>query len=134
MEQYKDEVEVRWGKKAYADGETWWKNKTPGEQQKWKDASDSLSANWQSIAQHNTDPQSEEAQALAAEHVAWLESIPGTPGYDVGQAPDDYILGLAQMYIEDDRFAANYGGVSGATFVRESLKAFVAKRNAPAAD
>jgi MerR family transcriptional regulator, thiopeptide resistance regulator len=32
------------------------------------------------------------------------------------------------MYVADERFAANYGGVEGATFVRDAMTAF-AERN-----
>ncbi|WP_449282423.1 MerR family transcriptional regulator [Leucobacter sp.] len=36
-----------------------------------------------------------------------------------------YVRGLAEMYVADERFAANYGGVEGATFVRDALVAYV---------
>jgi MerR family transcriptional regulator, thiopeptide resistance regulator len=32
------------------------------------------------------------------------------------------------MYVADERFAKNYGGVEGATFVRDSMKEY-AERN-----
>ena len=38
-----------------------------------------------------------------------------------------YVLGLADMYVEDPRFAANYGGVEGAGFVRAALRSFAEK-------
>ncbi|KOS56069.1 TipAS antibiotic-recognition domain-containing protein, partial [Rhodococcus rhodochrous] len=58
-------------------------------------------------------------------HIAWLGSIPGTPGY--GEKPNrDYTLGLADMYVADERFAANYGGPDGAKFVRSALRARLA--------
>lgn len=61
---------------------------------------------------------------LARRHVEWLSGIPGTPGH--GAAPDrDYVLGLAEMYVTDQRFAANYGGLAGATFVRDALRVYV---------
>jgi hypothetical protein len=55
--------------------------------------------------------------------VEWLASIPGTPGADKG-----YVIGLGEMYVADDRFAKNYGGTAGATFVRDALRLY-ADRN-----
>ncbi|MET4780310.1 TipAS antibiotic-recognition domain-containing protein [Glaciihabitans sp. UYNi722] len=37
-------------------------------------------------------------------------------------------VGLGEMYVADDRFGANYGGVEGASFVRDAMKAY-AERN-----
>ncbi|MFP5312441.1 MAG: TipAS antibiotic-recognition domain-containing protein, partial [Actinomycetes bacterium] len=35
-----------------------------------------------------------------------------------------YVLGLAEMYVADPRFAAAYGGVEGARFVQAALQRF----------
>ena len=37
------------------------------------------------------------------------------------------MLGLADMYVADARFAANYGGEEGATFVRDALHEYAAR-------
>jgi hypothetical protein len=34
------------------------------------------------------------------------------------------LAGLADMYVADERFAANYGGTEGATYVRDALTHF----------
>ena len=34
--QYKDEVEQRWGKKAYADSDRWWRGMSADEKSAWK--------------------------------------------------------------------------------------------------
>jgi hypothetical protein len=34
------------------------------------------------------------------------------------------VLGLAEMYVADPRFAQNYGGPEGAAFVRDALRAY----------
>jgi hypothetical protein len=34
------------------------------------------------------------------------------------------VLGLAEMYVADERFAATYGGVDSATVVRDALVVF----------
>ena len=57
----------------------------------------------------------------------WLGSTPGIPR--TGDAPaKEYVLGLAEMYVADPRFAANYGGATGAAFVRDALAAYAANR------
>ena len=50
----------------------------------------------------------------------------GGPG---GAGPSkEYFTGLGEMYVSDERFAANYGGPAGAAFVRAALLAY-ADRN-----
>jgi len=125
---YQSEVEERWGKKAYADGDKWWRSMSEEDRTAWKAKQDDLLNDWREAAAAGIEPTSEEAQALAKRQEQWLGSIPGTPGYGTGEVPAAYLLGLAEMYVADDRFAANYGGTTGAEFVRETLKKFVASR------
>ena len=70
----------------------------------------------------------DEAQALAARHVAWLTDIPGTPAATTGGDAKAYVIGLGEMYVADDRFGANYatihGGTEGAEFVRDALRVY----------
>lgn len=121
--QYREEVEQRWGKDAYASSDAWWRGMSEAERAGWTATSAQLGADWIAAAQAGTDPGSTQAQALAARHVAWLASIPGTPGH--GTSPvKEYVTGLAEMYVADARFAANYGGQQGATFVRDALLAY----------
>ena len=53
--------------------------------------------------------------------------IPGTPQVN-GRPAKQYLVGLGEMYVADDRFGANYGGVAGASFVRDALAVY-AERN-----
>ena len=64
---------------------------------------------------------------LAQRHVDWLASIPGTPGSDADGPPAAYLTGLGDMYVADPRFGADYGGVEGATLVRDALSGYVAR-------
>ncbi|BCT74376.1 MerR family transcriptional regulator [Sinomonas cyclohexanicum] len=121
--QYKDEVEERWGKKAYADSDAWWRGLGPDGQKAWQDRVAQLSADWQAAFAAGEPHDGAAAQALAARHVQWLAGIPGTPGYPDGPAKE-YVLGLADMYVADPRFAKNYGGTGGAAFVRDALHAY----------
>lgn len=150
--QYEDEVRTRWGDASWEDSNTWWEGMGPAERQAWKQDVDELNGAWQEAAQDPAvSPGSPRAQALAARHIRWLASVPGTPaaaGSAAGSptaagggpgdrasrdaAPHDaaprdpalraYVLGLAEMYVADARFAENYGGPEGAEFVRAALR------------
>jgi DNA-binding transcriptional MerR regulator len=124
--QYKDEVGQRWGKDAYAASDRWWRSKSPEERTEWQQRQAQLASDWQAAAASGVAPDSEEAQALARRHAEWLAGIPGTPGYGTGAPSAAYLTGLGEMYVADDRFAANYGGTSGAAFVRDALSTYAA--------
>lgn len=123
--QYREEVEQRWGAKAYADSDSWWRGMTDAERSEWQRRVSDLSRDWIAAAESGVDPVSAEAQDLARRHVEWLASVPGTPaGADV----KGYVLGLGEMYVADPRFGANYatssGGTHGAEFVRDALRVY----------
>ena len=122
--QYRDEVEQRWGKDAYASGDRWWRAMSDDERSAWGERAAALGRDWTASAAAGTDPTSDEAQALARRHAQWLASIPGTPGHDAGAPAKEYLLGLGEMYVADPRFAANYGGEDGARFVRDALRVY----------
>jgi MerR family transcriptional regulator, thiopeptide resistance regulator len=126
--QYKEEVEERWGKEAYAKSDSWWRSMSADEKKAWQQRVADLGADWIAAAQAGTDPESDEAQALAQRHFDWLAGIPGTPGGGTGGPSFEYLTGLGEMYVADDRFAANYGGTAGAEFVRDALRVY-ANRN-----
>ncbi len=125
---YKDEVEERWGKDAYAKSDAWWRGQTTEERADWKARVHKLGEDWIEAAKAGIDPASDEAQALAQRQFEWLRSIPGTPGGGAKGPTKEYFTGLAQMYVADPRFAANYGGQAGAEFVRDTMAAY-ADRN-----
>ena len=125
---YKDEVEQRWGKDAYAKSDAWWRSLSAEEKAAWKARQQLLGSDWIEAAQNGVDPESDEAQALAQRQFDWLRGIPGTPGGGGAGPTKEYFLGLGEMYVADERFAANYGGAEGATFVRDAMRVF-AERN-----
>ncbi|WP_303709759.1 MULTISPECIES: MerR family transcriptional regulator [Microbacterium] len=130
--QYKQEVEDRWGKKAYADSDRWWRGMSGAERAEWQQRVSDLGRDWIAAAESGIDPASAEAQELARRHVAWLTGIPGTPAAALRQGPDAdakaYVIGLGEMYVADPRFGANYatsaGGTQGAEFVRDALRIY----------
>jgi len=127
--QHRDEVEQRWGTPAYATSDTWWRGLGAQGQATFRATSATLAADWAAAAADGVEPSSDRAQHLARRHAQWLAAIPGTPGAGADEAPSDYLLGLAEMYVVDERFAAAYGGVAGAAFVRDALRELVARRD-----
>ncbi|WP_300265943.1 MerR family transcriptional regulator [Microbacterium sp.] len=132
--QHREEVEARWGKKAYAEGDSWWRGLSDDERTAWQERVAELAHDWTLAAKNGADPASGEAQELAERHVEWLSGTPGTPAFAFrqDQGPNSevkaYVLGLAEMYVSDPRFGANYaiadGDTSGAEFVRDALQIY----------
>lgn len=122
--QYKEEVEERWGKDAYARSDSWWRGMTPLEKSGWLERARQLGADWLAAVASRISPEGDEAQELAQRQFDWLRGIPGTPGGGAAGPTKEYFVGLAEMYAADERFAANYGGQAGAEFVRDAMKAY----------
>jgi DNA-binding transcriptional MerR regulator len=121
---YKEEVEERWGKDAYARSDAWWRGMSAAEKASWKERTDALAREWIVLAEARVAPDSDEAQELARRHVEWLTGIPGTPSATPGGDVRAYVIGLGEMYVADPRFGENYGGEEGATFVRDALRVY----------
>lgn len=127
--QYQHEVQERWGDQAWRNSDTWWRGMSDGERAAWQHDSRRLQRDWAAAAAAGEDPDGDVAQALAGRHADWLASVPGTPGHDTGAPEADYLRGLGEMYVADERFAANYGGVENATFVRDALHRYADRRD-----
>ncbi|HYN56095.1 MAG TPA: MerR family transcriptional regulator [Motilibacterales bacterium] len=117
--QYRDEVEQRWGAQAYADSDRWWRGLTTQGQQAFMDEHVALAEAWADLRSAGAPVASPEAQALAARHRAWIAA-----GWGKRPPTADQLAGLAEMYVADERFAANYGGTEGAIYVRDALTHF----------
>ncbi len=130
--QHREEVEERWGKESYAEGDSWWRGLSSEDRTAWQDRVDALSRDWIAAAESGADPAADEAQEIARRHVEWLSGVPGTPASAPGGDVKAYVTGLAEMYVADPRFGANYAttdaDASGAEFVRDALLAY-AERN-----
>ncbi|WP_336652388.1 MULTISPECIES: MerR family transcriptional regulator [unclassified Leucobacter] len=122
---YREEVEQRWGAEAYASSDSWWRGLGDAGRAEWRGVMEQLGRDWIAAAEGGADPAAPTGQDLARRHVEWLRGIPGTPAHQAGGDLASYVLGLAEMYVADERFAANYGGAAGAKFVRDALRVYV---------
>ena len=117
--QYKEEVEQRWGAQAYAGSDRWWRGLGPEGQQAFADEHAAIAATWADLRAAGAPAEGEEAQAMARRHHAWIAA-----GWGNRPPNADQLAGLADMYVADERFAANYGGPDGASYVRDALTHF----------
>jgi DNA-binding transcriptional MerR regulator len=124
---HKREVEHRWGSAAYAEGDRWWRSMSEGDRAEWATRNTELASDWIAAAASGMEADGTVAQALAQRQADWLSSIPGTPGAG-GVPTKEYFVGLGELYVADDRFAANYGGTAGAEFVRDAMRVYADRR------
>lgn len=121
--EYEHEVTQRWGAEAFRTSDDWWNGLSQTDRGDFKARITALNRDWIAAYEAGEDPRSRQAQELAARHIDWLRQTPGTPAAEPGGDLRGYVTGLAQMYVADARFAANYGGAEGAGFVRDALLA-----------
>ena len=121
---FAEEVEERWGREAYDRSDSWWASKSDAEKAEWKAAQSALQSDWAAAAIAGVDPAGDTAQQLAQRQFDGLAGIPGTPGYRTGGPTKEYFIGLSELYVEDARFAANFGGAENAAFVRDAMRVY----------
>ncbi len=113
---YREEVEQRWGTAAWASGDRWWRGLDPAGRDAFMGEHQTVAARWAELRAAGEAVDGAAAQDNAARHARWI-----TAGWQ-GREPDaEQLTGLASMYVDDERFAANYGGAEGATYVRDAL-------------
>ena len=113
--QYRGEVEQRWGESAYADSDAWWRGLDESGRQAFLTEAQDLAAAWRAASEAGLDPASDAVQELARRHHRWV-----TTGWGGRQVPGEALTGLAQMYVDDERFGRHYGGPQGASYVRDA--------------
>lgn len=122
--QYKDEVEERWGADTFKRSNDWWNSLGEEGQKAYQQKLADLTISWKNAHSDGVAPESDTAQELAKQQVDWLRDTPG-PHTSGECSLQTYVRNLGEMYINDPRFAANYGGVEAATLVRDSLNVYV---------
>lgn len=117
--QYEQEVTERWGAKAWAEGQRWWKGMSDADKRAFQQEQREIAAAFAEAAAAGLAPDSDAVHAITERHYRWLGLSWQT------EAPNlDYFRGLGDMYVADERFAANYGGADGARFVRDAMHVF----------
>jgi DNA-binding transcriptional MerR regulator len=122
--QYKGEVEERWGRDAYRESDAWWRAKSKEERKAYQDQHKQIAADYAAAAAAGEVPGSDSVQAIVARHVDWLNLSATVTGGPITAVRLRY---YGDMYVGDARFAANYGGLEGAEFVRDALAVYAAQ-------
>ena len=125
---YKDEVEERWGKDAYARSDAWWRAMTADEKKAWQQRVSDLGRDWIATAESGRRPTATGPGSRAASRRVADSASPAHPPSVAGWRREGIRLGLGEMYVADPRFGANYatsdGGTAGAEFVRDALRVY----------
>lgn len=125
-EEFKEEVEERWGKDAWKSSSDWWNSLGEHGQREYQQKLTKLITDWKNAHSAGVTPESDTAQDLANQQVDWLRETPGP--HTSGECTlKEYVNNLGEMYVNDSRFAENYGGEEPATLVRDSLKIYADK-------
>jgi hypothetical protein len=118
-EQYRDEVVERWGKDAWATGQSWWKSLGELGQKAFMAEGTALRTEYTEALNNGLPVDSDVVIELVERHRTWIAQAWS------GVAPTaEQFRGLADMYVADERFARHYGGADGANFVRDAIYAW----------
>lgn len=116
---YKREVEERWGADVAAAGDSWWKAKTDAGKADFMASQKQIQADYAAARAAAEPVGGELVQGITRRHHEWIrEAWQGRP------VSAEALRGLGEMYVDDPRFAANYGGVEGASYVRDAMAAY----------
>jgi DNA-binding transcriptional MerR regulator len=117
--QYKEEVEERWGKDAYAAGDRWWKRLTDADKADFMRQQKQIQDDYAAAHAAGEPVDGEVVQEITRRHHDWIQA-----GWQGREVTAEAMRGLGQLYLDDPRFGANYGGPDGATFVRDAMAVY----------
>ncbi len=119
---YEQEVTERWGRQAYQRGDQWWRSLSAAEKKAFQQQQLDIAKDFARAHLAAAPVDSTEVQAITQRQFDWL-SITTNP-------TKGHFIGLAEMYVADPRFTANYDrhGAGTAGFVRDAMKVY-AERN-----
>ncbi|MFC6019426.1 MerR family transcriptional regulator [Plantactinospora solaniradicis] len=120
---YEPEVTSRWGRDAYQRGDRWWRSLGDAEKRAFQQRQLDIAADFGRASAAGLAVDGDEVQAITQRQYEWLTET-GNP------VSKEYFVGLAEMYVEDPRFAANYDrhGRGFAEFVRDAMKVYASRR------
>ncbi|MCX5042251.1 TipAS antibiotic-recognition domain-containing protein [Aldersonia sp. NBC_00410] len=155
---YRDEVIERWGREAYASGDTWWRSMSEQDKRDFQQRHLDIAADYGTAHREGRAPDSAEVLAIAARHYDWIAigwqgrkpttgaepaerpistgAEPAERPISAGAEPAERPIsaaaftGLGEMYVADPRFRQNYDvhGAGTAEFVRDAMEAYVRTR------
>lgn len=119
-EEYRDEVISRYGEAAWTRSNSWWTSLSEFERKAFLQEGVDLRRDYAAEQLAGSAPETESVLAIVSRHLDWITQSWG----GVVPTPEQF-AGLGDMYVADARFARNYGGTEGATFVRDAIRAWL---------
>jgi hypothetical protein len=117
---YRGEVVERWGGKAWSQSSSWWKRLDAIGREAFLAEGVALKVEYLDAKDAGLSVTNEVVTALVIRHRTWI-----TQGWGGIEPTAEQFIGLGQMYVADERFARHYGGVEGASYVRDAIVAWV---------
>ena len=114
-------VVERWGKKAWTQSSSWWKHLDAIGRDAFLAEGVALKVAYLGAKDASLAVTDSTVVALVVRHHAWI-----TQGWGGIEPTAEQFVGLGNMYVADERFARHYGGIDGASYVRDAIVAWVA--------
>jgi MerR family transcriptional regulator, thiopeptide resistance regulator len=121
--QYEQEVVQRWGQEAYQRGDAWWRSLTAEQKKAVQQEQVQIAADYGRAFTAGEAPDGDLTQEIVRRHVRWLSRAMQSAATELSR---DYLVGLGRLYVDDERYGANYDrhGQGTAGFVRAALEVY----------
>lgn len=119
-DEHRGEVVERWGTKAWSQSSSWWKQLDAIGRDAFLAEGVALKVEYLEARDASLAVTDSVVVALVLRHRTWI-----TQGWGGIEPTADQFIGLGNMYVADERFARHYGGVDGASYVRDAIVAWV---------
>jgi hypothetical protein len=116
---HRDEVVERWGTAAWTASNSWWKNIGAIGREQFLAEGVALKVEYLEAHAAGIPVTDETVVALVLRHRDWV-----TQGWGGVEPTTEQFVALGHMYVADERFARHYGGVDGASYVRDAIVAW----------
>jgi DNA-binding transcriptional MerR regulator len=116
---YRDEVVERWGDEAYAKSDSWYRTLSASGKDAIRQDQLDIQRAYAAAFAAGDSPDSAEVRDITRRHYDWV-----VVGWQGTRPTAAQFVGLGELYVADERFAANYGGLDGAAFVRDVMAAY----------
>jgi DNA-binding transcriptional MerR regulator len=114
---HEQEVRQRWGDQAWENSQDSRTAMTDQQRATEDHRTNDVNAALIAAAENGVEPGAAQFQALITEHYAWV-----TDQWAGRRPTREAYIGLAQMYVADERFASYYGGQRNAETIRTAIK------------
>ena len=114
-------VVERWGTKVWSQSSSWWKHLDAIGREAFLAEGVALRVEYLGAKDATLAVTDSAVVDLVLRHRKWI-----TQGWGGVEPTAEQFIGLGNMYVADERFARHYGGIDGASYVRDAIVAWVA--------